>query len=679
MEKEKRYVFPIAATEAAHRFCGDFAPRDVIRAGTGRAAALVVTAAEADFWRGKCGGVPLFIAEECGAGLREAVLSVARSYELSLLPPFTRALVSHTEEPLDYFATPGHHAGALFAETDAGRVFTKAFGEDFFALDLSDSDDAVGDVTSHEGSGGEAEALAARVWHADRTYFILGGTSAANRIAASALLAKDDVVLFDRNNHKSVYQGALVRCGARPVYLDTVRNEAGVIGGISFASLDEEMLRRELSRIAPEKAARPRPFRLACLQLVTYDGIFVNAGEVLSRIGHLCDYILFDAAWAGYEPFIPWLRDASPLTLPLGPDSPGLLVAESVHKQLAGFSQTSQLHRKDAHVPALRRVSDEAFQDAFLGEISTSPALPLFAGLEMNAKIHEEKGEELWEAAMRSGIELRKDILRRCRLIRPFGPREVEGRPWEMYPTEDILSVRNFWEISPDADWHGFSCIGAGEFLLDPCKVLLVLPKEIPAPILAAYLAERRIIAEKSSFRTLLLLSEPTDDAEKRERLLNALCDFEKDYENKSSLAACMPQLVGRADYTAMTLPELAAAQADFLRGHHAGKLLRKLFGKRHFPKVKKNAAAARRAFVRRKTELVPLALARGRIAARLTAAYPPGICAVVPGERWTRTAVRAFELLAEYNERFPGFGADLHGITMEGAVPMCRVLKNKK
>ncbi len=67
---------------------------------------------------------------------------------------------------------------------------------------------------------------------------------------------------------------------------------------------------------------------------------------VVDKIGHLCDYILFDSAWVGYEQFIPMMADCSPLLLELTPDDPGIFVTQSVHKQQAGFSQTSQIHKR---------------------------------------------------------------------------------------------------------------------------------------------------------------------------------------------------------------------------------------------------------------------------------------------------------------------------------------------
>ncbi|MDF4667706.1 ornithine decarboxylase, partial [Vibrio parahaemolyticus] len=196
----------------------------------------------------------------------------------------------------------------------------------------------------------DAQTFAAQVFNADKTYFVLNGTSSSNKVALNALLAPNDLVLFDRNNHKSNHHGALIQAGATPIYLETARNPFGFIGGIDAHCFEESYLRQQIAEITPERQFDKRPFRLAVIQLGTYDGTIYNARQVVDKIGHLCDYILFDSAWVGYEQFIPMMKQCSPLLLTLNKDDPGILVTQSVHKQLAGFSQTSQIHKKDAHL-----------------------------------------------------------------------------------------------------------------------------------------------------------------------------------------------------------------------------------------------------------------------------------------------------------------------------------------
>src|SRR4026207_1355930 len=91
---------------------------------------------------------------------------------------------------------------------------------------------------------------------------------------------------------------------------------------------------------------------------------------------------------------------------------PGLFSPQSVHKQLAGFSQASQIHKRDEHIRGQRRyVEHKRFNEAFMINASTSPFYPLFASLDVNAKIHEGKaGEMLWDRCIELSIEARKKL-----------------------------------------------------------------------------------------------------------------------------------------------------------------------------------------------------------------------------------------------------------------------------
>ncbi|MBQ9725617.1 MAG: ornithine decarboxylase, partial [Neisseriaceae bacterium] len=154
----------------------------------------------------------------------QLINAAASDYIDSLDPPFFQALKNYTDYGNAAFDCPGHQGGQFFRKHPTGRRFFLYFGETLFRADSCNADVRLGDLLIHEGPAFEAQAHAAKVYNADKTYFVLGGTSAANKIAIGALAAKDDLVLFDRNNHKSVHQGALLLSGAKPVYLETSRN-----------------------------------------------------------------------------------------------------------------------------------------------------------------------------------------------------------------------------------------------------------------------------------------------------------------------------------------------------------------------------------------------------------------------------------------------------------------------
>ena len=592
------------------------------------------------------------------------------------LPPFTKALLDFAKEARDDFCTPGHHSGALFEEIPEGRAFVSSLGEGAFTADISDSSSVIGDPSSHEGVSGEAEALAASVYGSDRCFFVLGGTSASNRIAISALVSEGDLILFDRNNHKSASQAALAAAGGLPVYLASERNESGIIGGLTEETLDPVRLREKAARLSPAAGKKQRPYRLACLQLSTYDGLFLNARELLRRIGSLCDYILFDGAWAGYENFLPLLQDSAVLTFPLTKNDPGILVTQSVHKQLAGFSMTSQLHKKDSHLRGMTRyLEDDVLQAAFLMHISTSPYYPLLAGLEMNAYLHQKKGKELWQEAAITATELKRSILKHCRFLRPFTAPTVRAASWDAHPAEEILSDSAFFAISPKDTWHGFSHIAENLYLTDPCKVLLVTDP-LPAPLLSHFLESRHVTVEKSDFHTLLFLIEPGDTKEKQEHLLSLLQECEAAYEANTPMSVFAPHLTCR---TGEGLKDFSLRYQDFLCREGAARLTQALFDEDHFPKAMLTGKKAHQAFLKGARERVPLPKAKGRVSLEMILPYPPGITVLEPGEVWTDEALSYFLFLQKYKSAFPDFSPEILGVHGKEAEPYVWVLKNQK
>ena len=379
--------------------------------------------------------------------------AAAKKYEEEMLPPFFRALADYVEDGNSQFDCPGHQGGQFFARHPAGRAFYDFYGENLFRSDLCNADVKLGDLLIHEGPACDAQQHAAQVYNADKTYFVLNGTSSANKMVLNALLAPGDIILYDRNNHKSISHGALVQAGATPVYLETARNPFGSIGGILEHCFNEEYIRKLVAEQDPEKAKAERPIRLAVIQLGTYDGTIYNARQVVDKIGHLCDYILFDSAWVGYEQFIPMMKDCSPLLLELGPNDPGILVTQSVHKQQAGFSQTSQVHKKDSHIKGQDRyVNHKRLNNAFMMHASTSPFYPLFASLDINAKIHEgEAGKLLWKDCVETVIDARKAVLKNCKYLRPLVPPVVNGKKWEDGDTAAMAQDVKYFAFEPGA------------------------------------------------------------------------------------------------------------------------------------------------------------------------------------------------------------------------------------
>ncbi len=539
----------------------------------------------------------------------------------------------------------------------------------------------MGDLLIHEGAPCIAQQHAAKVFNADKTYFVLNGTSSSNKVVLNALLTPGDLVLFDRNNHKSNHHGALLQAGATPVYLETARNPYGFIGGIDAHCFEESYLRELVAEVAPGRARDARPFRLAVIQLGTYDGTIYNARQVVDKIGHLCDYILFDSAWVGYEQFIPMMADCSPLLLELNENDPGILVTQSVHKQQAGFSQTSQIHKKDSHIKGQQRyVPHKRLNNAFMMHASTSPFYPLFAALDINARMHEgQSGRNMWMDCVVNGIEARKLILENCRYLRPFVPETVDGLPWESWDTAKIATDLRFFHFVPGENWHAFEGYAEHQYFIDPCKLLLTTPGinartgeyddfGVPATILANFLRENGIVPEKCDLNSILFLLTPAEDMGKLQQLVAQLVRFEKLLESDVPLKDVLPSLYKQhperyADYT---LRQICQEMHDLYARHNVKQLQKEMFRKSHFPRVMMNPQDANYAYLRGEVELVSLRDAEGRIAAEGALPYPPGVLCVVPGEVWGGSVLRYFAALEEGINLLPGFAPELQGVYVE-------------
>lgn len=620
----------------------------------------------------------------------------AKRYEDKVLPPFFGALAQYVYKGKSQFDCPGHQGGAYFRRHPAGRAFYDFYGEELFRSDLCNADVAMGDLLIHEGAPLKAQKAAAKIYNADKTYFVLNGTSASNKVVLNAALTPGDLVLYDRNNHKSVNHGALLQAGATPIYLETARNPFGFIGGIDEKCFDEKYLRDLIREKCPEKADAKRPFRLAVIQLGTYDGTIYNARQVIDKIGHLCDYILFDSAWVGYEQFIPMMRDCSPLLLELGPEDPGIFVTQSVHKQQAGFSQSSQIHKKDAHIRGQDRfIPHKVLNNAFMMHASTSPFYPLFASLDVNAKMQEgEAGRRLWADCVKTTIDARKLLLDTCHHIKPFIPNKVRGADWKSYPTNLIAQDLEFFKFVPGEKWHSFEGYGENQYFVDPCKFMLTTPGinvetgeyedfGVPATILANYLRENGIIPEKNDLNSILFLMTPAENKEKMDHLVSQIARFEKYLDEDAPLEDVLPGLYKHYEYRYhdYSIRQLCQEMHDFYKERNIKEIQKQMFCSEYMPKSVINPQDAHFAFLRGQAELVRMEDAEGRVAAEGALPYPPGVLCCFPGEVWGGPVLKYFLAWQEAMGRMPGFAPELQGVYVEdngrgGKQVYCYVLK---
>ncbi len=652
----------------------------------------------------------IFLSEETPPFIAKNLISRLKQYAETLKTPFFGALVDYAEEGNQLWTCPGHNGGVFYSRSPIGRVFMEHLGEAVFRDDLDNSVLDLGDLLTHEGPALQAQKEAAQIFGAEKTYFVLNGTSTSNKVALSALVTDGDLVLFDRNNHKAALHGALMISGGTPIYVPTVRNPWGLIGPMNWDSFSEKALRERIrtNPLVTDKDAwkRERPFRVAVIEQCTYDGTIYSAEMIIARIGHLCDYILFDEAWAGFMKFHPLYAGRFAMGLKdLGPDSPGIIATQSTHKQLASFSQASQIHMKDRHIRGQkRRVEHRRFNESFMQHASTSPFYPLFASLDVGAQMMKGRsGEVLWDDTIRLGIELRKKMRavrrefeekeprpERRWFFEPFVPERVEipdvaqagathSVPWESISTDQLATNPAFWQLSPDARWHGFPDMEAGFAMTDPNKLTVLTPgfdratggyaeHGIPAPVVAQYLRENQIVPEKNDLNSLLFLLTPGVEASKAGTLVSGLVAFKKFHDENALLEDVIPEFARRrpARYAGVRLRDLCADMHKFYRAADVSGLQAKQFLDQHLPEIAMSPHDAARLLVRNDVDYLPIDEIAGRIATTPFVVYPPGIATIVPGERLTERAQPMIDYLKMFEtcfNTFPGFDVEIQGV----------------
>ncbi|GGF78491.1 amino acid decarboxylase [Azorhizobium oxalatiphilum] len=655
----------------------------------------------------------VFLAEETPSFIAKNMISRLKQYAETLKTPFFGALVDYAEEGNQLWTCPGHNGGVFYSRSPIGQVFMDHLGEAVFRDDLDNSVLDLGDLLTHEGPALQAQKEAAQIFGAEKTYFVLNGTSTSNKVALAALVTEGDLVLFDRNNHKAAHHGALMISGGIPVYIPTARNAHGLIGPMRWEEFDEETLRERIRTHPlvkdPEAWQKPRPFRVAVVEQCTYDGTIHNAQMIIEKIGHLCEYILFDEAWAGFMKFHPLYAGRFAMGLKdLGPDAPGIIATQSTHKQLASFSQASQIHIKDRHIRGQkRRVEHRRFNESFMQHASTSPFYPLFASLDVGAQMMKgRQGEVLWDDTIRLGIELRKKIravrrefeeketrAERRWFFDPFVPDRVSipdvlkpeashDVPWEAIGTDQLATNPAYWALEPGAGWHGFSDMAPGFAMTDPNKLTLLTPgfdratgtygeHGIPAPVVAQYLRENRIVAEKNDLNSLLFLLTPGVEASKAGTLISGLVAFKKLHDENALLEEVIPEFYNRRKrrYAGVRLRDLCSEMHGFFRAANVSALQTLQFSADHLPDLALSPMEAARRLVRNDVDYLPIGDLKGRIATTPFVVYPPGIATIVPGERLTERAQPMIDYLKMFEtcfNTFPGFDVEIQGVYRE-------------
>ncbi|NJD24920.1 MAG: lysine decarboxylase [Betaproteobacteria bacterium] len=591
----------------------------------------------------------------------------ANAYLDSLPPPFFRALTHYAADGSYSWHCPGHSGGVAFLKSPVGQMFHQFFGENMLRADVCNAVEELGQLLDHTGPVAASERNAARIFNADHLYFVTNGTSTSNKIVWHSTVAPGDIVVVDRNCHKSVLH-SIMMTGAVPVFLMPTRNNYGIIGPIPKAEFAWESIQKKIDAnpFIADKKAKPR---VLTITQSTYDGVLYNVEDIKEMLDGRIDTLHFDEAWLPHAAFHDFYGDYHAI----GADRPRcresmVFATQSTHKLLAGLSQASQILVQDAEGQKLDR---DIFNEAYLMHTSTSPQYSIIASCDVAAAMMEEPGGT---ALVEESIAEALDFRRAMRKVD-----EEWGADWwfKVWGPDDLseegIEERDAWMLKPGERWHGFGRLADGFNMLDPIKATIITPGldvdgdfaddiGIPAAIVTKYLAEHGVIVEKCGLYSFFIMFTIGITKGRWNTLVTALQQFKDDYDKNQPLWKALPEFVQKHPrYERVGLRDLCLQIHNVYKQNDVARLTTEMYLSDMVPAMRPADAFAKMAH--REIERVPVDALEGRVTAVLLTPYPPGIPLLIPGERFNATICSYLKFAREFNARFPGFETDIHGL----------------
>ncbi|MBU3657726.1 MAG: lysine decarboxylase [Rhodocyclaceae bacterium] len=595
------------------------------------------------------------------------VVREARAYMDSLPPPFFRALTHYAADGSYSWHCPGHSGGVAFLKSPVGQMFHQFFGENMLRADVCNAVEELGQLLDHTGPVAASERNAARIFNCDHLYFVTNGTSTSNKIVWHSTVAPGDIVVVDRNCHKSVLH-SIIMCGAIPVFLMPTRNNFGIIGPIPKSEFSWESIQKKIAAnpFITDKNAKPR---VLTITQSTYDGILYNVEEIKEMLDGKIDTLHFDEAWLPHAAFHDFYGDYHAI----GADRPRckesmVFSTQSTHKLLAGLSQASQILVQDSDD---RKLDRDVFNEAYLMHTSTSPQYAIIASCDVAAAMMEEPGGT---ALVEESIAEALDFRRAMRKVD-----EEWGADWwfKVWGPDDLseegIEEREAWMLKPGDRWHGFGQLADGFNMLDPIKATIITPGldvdgsfseeiGIPAAIVTKYLAEHGVIVEKCGLYSFFIMFTIGITKGRWNTMVTELQQFKDDYDRNQPLWKVLPEFCQKHPrYENIGLRDLCQQIHDVYKKNDVARLTTEMYLSDMVPAMRPADAFAKMAH--KEIERVHIDDLEGRITAMLVTPYPPGIPLLIPGERFNKTIVNYLQFAREFNERFPGFETDVHGL----------------
>jgi arginine decarboxylase len=597
------------------------------------------------------------------------IIRETRSYLDSLAPPFFRALTNYAQDGSYSWHCPGHSGGVAFLKSPVGQMFHQFFGENMLRADVCNAVDELGQLLDHSGPVAASERNAARIFNCDHLFFVTNGTSTSNKMVWNSTVAPGDVVLVDRNCHKSILH-AITMTGAIPVFLMPTRNHFGIIGPIPLEEFKWENIQKKIAANPFARESKSKP-RVLTVTQSTYDGVVYNVDTIKEMLDGKVDTLHFDEAWLPHATFHDFYRGMHAIGTDRARCKESMIFAtQSTHKMLAGLSQASQILVQDSDT---RKLDRHAFNEAYLMHTSTSPQYSIIASCDVAAAMMEPPGgNALVEESILEALDFRRamrkidDEFGKSWWFKVWGPEQL---------AEEGIGNREDWVLKSNDRWHGFGDLAPGFNMLDPIKATVITPgldvsgafsnPGMPAAVVTKYLAEHGIIVEKTGLYSFFIMFTIGITKGRWNSLVTELQQFKDDYDNNRPLWRILPEFVGKyPQYEKVGLRDLCSQIHGVYKANDIARLTTEMYLSNMEPAMRPADAWAKLAH--REIERVEIDHLEGRITSVLLTPYPPGIPLLIPGERFNAIIVRYLKFAKSFNQKFPGFDTDIHGLVAD-------------
>ncbi|SCX64999.1 arginine/lysine/ornithine decarboxylase [Variovorax sp. EL159] len=609
------------------------------------------------------------------------IIREAKAYLEGVQPPFFKALIDYAEDGSYSWHCPGHSGGVAFLKSPVGQMFHQFFGENMLRADVCNAVEELGQLLDHTGPVAASERNAARIFNADHCFFVTNGTSTSNKMVWHHTVAPDDVVVVDRNCHKSILH-AIIMTGAIPVFMKPTRNHFGIIGPIPKSEFEQSAIKAKIKAnplLADVDPNKVKP-RVMTLTQSTYDGVIYNTETIKNMLDGYVDTLHFDEAWLPHAAFHPFYGAYHAMgKRRVRPKESLVFATQSTHKLLAGISQASHVLVQDSQN---RQLDRDLFNEAYLMHSSTSPQYAIIASCDVAAAMMEPPGgTALVEESILEALDFRRAMRK---VEEEFGKDEWWFKVWgpEKLVDEGIGRAED-WIMHGEKNrqpkskksprnWHGFGELADGFNMLDPIKSTIVTPgldlegnfaeTGIPASVVTKFLAEHGVIVEKTGLYSFFIMFTIGITKGRWNTLLTALQQFKDDYARNQPMWRILPEFCQQhPGYERLGLRDLCQHIHQLYARYDVARLTTEMYLSDLTPAMKPSDAFAH--IAHRKTERVEIDELEGRITTSLITPYPPGIPLLIPGEVFNKKIVDYLKFSREFNTQCPGFETDIHGL----------------